>query len=281
MLFCFAACGSEPAVPEEPNRLGTIAKDKLIMAVSPDFIPMEFVDTAKEGDEAFAGFDMDLARYLAEGLELELVIKPMSLEACQEAVASGESDIAISGFAWTENRARNYLLSDPYYAGDQETGQSVICLKENGGAWSQASDLAGAAVGVVTGSLQEDLAKAQLPQDAVIQGFESIEAALAELRAGKLSGVCVPHGTGAALVQSSGDLAFSGFDFDVSGQLDGNVILLGRKAEELQAAINGLLAKAYEEDLYSGWYAKAKELAASGTAAEQSYDEKGKIIKSK
>ncbi len=61
-------------------------KTELTVALSPDFAPMEFVDTSKSGQDQYVGFDVSLAKYIAEEMGLELAIKPMSFDACQAAV---------------------------------------------------------------------------------------------------------------------------------------------------------------------------------------------------
>ena len=40
--------------------------DEFVVAMSPDFAPMEFVDLAKEGDDKYVGFDVILAKYIAK-----------------------------------------------------------------------------------------------------------------------------------------------------------------------------------------------------------------------
>ena len=276
MVLGLAACGAQ----EEPDdgSIKTVDKGKLTVSMSPDFIPMVFVDSSKSGMEQFAGFDVELAKYLAEGLELELVINPMDLSSAQEAVDAKTADLSISGYGWTEGRFQNFLLSDPYYAGDGETAQSIICLAEKEGSLKEADSFAGLKIGVQSGSLQETLAKTQLPESAEIQGFDSIAAAVEALKGGSLDGVCVPHGTGVAMMLKDDALAFTGFDFDVSEQVQGNIILLNKKSDRLLEAVNQLLAAAYEQDLYSQWYEAARELALSDSAKEQSYDAKGKAV---
>ena len=103
------------------------------MATSPDFAPMEFVDLSKSGQDKYVGFDVSLAKFIAEEMGMELEIMPMSFDACQAAVSTGKVDMSISGFSYTPERAENYNLSDYYYAGENETEQTVIALKENAG----------------------------------------------------------------------------------------------------------------------------------------------------
>ncbi len=71
--------------------------DVLTVALSPDFSPMEFVDTSKSGQEQFVGFDITLANHIAQELGKTLEIKPMSFDACQTAVQMGTVDMSISG----------------------------------------------------------------------------------------------------------------------------------------------------------------------------------------
>ena len=101
-------------------------KTTLTVALSPDFAPMEFVDTSKSGQDQYVGFDVTLAKYLAQEMGLELEIKAMSFDACQTAVQVGSVDMSISGFSKTDERAENFLLSDFYQAGDNETQQVII-----------------------------------------------------------------------------------------------------------------------------------------------------------
>ena len=76
-------------------------KPVLKVAMSPDFSPMEFVDPTKTGQDKFVGFDVSLAKYIADELGMTLEIMPMDFDACQAAVASGKVDMSISGYSWT------------------------------------------------------------------------------------------------------------------------------------------------------------------------------------
>ncbi len=58
---------------------------KLKVATSPDFAPMAFVDTSKQGQEQYVGFDIMLANYIADEMGKELEIMPMSFDACARA----------------------------------------------------------------------------------------------------------------------------------------------------------------------------------------------------
>ena len=116
---------SAPASPS--NALEQIKADGVLsVARSPDFAPMEFVDSSKSGQEQYVGFDVTLAKYIADYIGVELNVEPMSFDACQTAVYTASVPMSISGYSWTEERAENYELSDYYYAGDNETEQVIL-----------------------------------------------------------------------------------------------------------------------------------------------------------
>ena len=116
---------SAPASPS--NALEQIKADGVLsVALSPDFAPMEFVDSSKSGQEQYVGFDVTLAKYIADYIGVELNVEPMSFDACQTAVYTASVPMSISGYSWTEERAENYELSDYYYAGNNETEQVIL-----------------------------------------------------------------------------------------------------------------------------------------------------------
>ena len=254
-------------------------KTTLTVAISPDFAPMEFVDTSKTGQDQFVGFDITLANYIAQELGLTLEIKPMSFDACQTAVQLGSVDMSISGFSWTAEREENFLLSDYYIAGDNETQQSVITVKAKENTCKTQADFSGWKVGAQASSLQEQLVKDELiPAGAELVVYKSIDDAVLALQTGKIDALAVAHGNGEAIIANNPDLAFTGFDFDVDPKYENNVILLNKSNTEMLEKVNQVLAKAMAAGVYDGWYEDAKALAGIPTAADVSYDDDGKPV---
>ena len=250
-------------------------KETLKVAISPDFAPMEFVDPTKTGQDQYVGFDVFLAKYLAEELGMELEIMPMDFGACQAAVAMGTVDMSISGFSWTEERAENYNLADYYYAGDNETEQQLITPAENAGKFTDPASVDGLKVGAQAASLQEGLCKEQLP-NAELVVFTDINTGVLQLKKGDFDVMAVATGNADAIIASNPDVALAGFNFEVSEEESNNLILLKKGNDELTQKVNELLAKAYAAGYYGEWYAAAEELA--GIGVEISYDENGNPI---
>ena len=272
------ATPAEEAAPAEEAPAWKLLDDtKLQVALSPDFAPMEFVDTSKEGQDQFVGFDVTLAKFIADELGVALEIKPMSFDACQTAVQMGAVDMSISGFSWTEERAANFCLSDYYYAGDNETEQTIIVSAEKAGTFAAAEDFQGLKIGAQGASLQESLCNEQLAGIATVELFKDINDAVLALKTGKIDGIAVATGNGEAIIANNAEVGMSGFDFEVDESAENNVIMLNKNAEALTAKVNEILAKAYEAGYYGTWYEEAKALSGIDTAADISYDEAGNV----
>lgn len=265
MLFAFAGCNGSK-------------KETLKVATSPDFAPMEFVDSSKKGQDSYVGFDITLAKYIADAMGKEIEIVPMSFDACKVAVEVGTVDMAISGFSWTEDRAKNYNMSDYYYAGDNETEQTIVTTKENEGKFTSAADFSGKKVATQTGSLQLDLCKEQLPADCEIVEIGDLNTAFLQLKNGDFDAIAVAVGQAKVFISNNEDsVALAGFDFEVDPKSVGNVVLMQKGADELTAKVNEILAKAYSEGLYEQWYNEALALSGVETAQEISYDDNGSV----
>ena len=262
------AAGDDAAVTEPANALEKIKADGVLtVALSPDFSPMEFVDSSKTGQEQYVGFDITLAKYIAENLGVELVIEPMGFDASQTAVYTGSVPMSISGYSWTEDRAENYELSDYYYAGENETRQALLIKKENADKYTSPEDLAGQDVGAQNASLQMQLVTEQLT-DANPISIGDITVGVMELKSGNIEALAVAYGNAEMIVDANPDLAICTWEFDVKAEYSANVIMMQKGETELLDAVNAILAQAKEANLYDGWYKDAVELGKSENAQE-------------
>ena len=262
------AAGEDAAVTEPANALEKIKADGVLtVALSPDFSPMEFVDSSKTGQEQYVGFDITLAKYIAENLGVELVIEPMGFDASQTAVYTGSVPMSISGYSWTEERAQNYELSDYYYAGENETRQALLIKKENADKYASPEDLAGQDVGAQNASLQMQLVTEQLAGANPV-AIGDITVGVMELKSGNIEALAVAYGNAEMIVDANPDLVICTWEFDVKAEYSANVIMMQKGETELLEAVNAILAQAKEANLYDGWYKDAVELGKSENAQE-------------
>lgn len=265
--------GQQAEEPKTPaNALEQIKADGVLtVALSPDFTPMEFVDSSKEGQEQYVGFDVSLANFIAQELGVSLEIQAMNFDACQTAVYTGSVPMAISGFSWTEERAENYEMSDYYYAGENETEQVLLIRKDDAETYTKAEDFAGKDVGAQISSLQMQLVQDQLA-DANPITIGTIDTGVLELKSGNIEALAVATGNGEMICQNNPDLMVCAWKFDVKAEYEANVIIMQKGETELLEAVNAALAKAYEAGYYGEWYEAAVELGKSAAATEVTID---------
>ncbi len=297
MLFALCACGAAetpaakptaapaadapaseaPAETEAPAESQGIldqikAAGVLYVTLSPDFAPMEFVDSSKDGQEQYVGFDVTLAKYIAEDIGVDLVIEPMSFDACQTAVYTGSVPMSISGYSWTEERGENYENSDYYYAGDNETEQVILIKKTDADKYTSAEDFSGVDVGAQNASLQMNLLTSQLP-DANSITIGDLGVGVLELQNGSIEALAVAKGNAEMILDSNPDLMICPWEFEVAAEYEANVILITKGETALLNVVNEALAKAYADGLYGTWYEDAVALAKSENAAEVSVED--------
>lgn len=244
----------------------------LRVAMSPDFAPMEFVDPTKTGQAQFVGFDVSLAKYLAEGLDMNLEIVPMGFEACLDAVENGDVHMAISGFSWLHQREEQFNLSITYHAGDNSANQVLLTREENAASFSGPDAFSGVMVGAQSASLQEWLVRQQLP-DAFLLTYTDLDKGLQLLRDNTIQAMAVAEGNANAILASNSGFAKAAYRFELSQELTDNLILLPKGADELTNAVNDLLRQAESAGYYPQWYAQA--LAQAGI--ELHYDDRGQV----
>ena len=278
-VLSLVACGSKTdtktddksggsTVTEPANALEKIKADGVLtVALSPDFSPMEFVDSSKTDQDQYVGFDVTLAKYIADGLGVKLQIEAMGFDASQTAVYTGSVPMSISGYSWTEERAKNYELSDYYYAGENETRQALLIKKENADKYTTPESLSGKDVGAQNASLQMQLVTEQLSGANPIS-IGDITVGVMELKSGNIEALAVAYGNAEMIADANPDLAICTWEFDVKAEYSANVIMMQKGETELLNAVNTLLAQAKEANLYDGWYKDAVELGKSENAKE-------------
>jgi len=151
------------AVPPTP-----VPTMKITVATDATWPPFEYVDeTTKE----FVGFDIDLMKAIAAAAGFEVEFVNVAWDPLLAGMASGEYDAAISAMTITEERAKQWDFSDPYYVAGQ-----LIATRIDDDSIKAAADLAGKVAGAqlgTTGAMEiENMAGVTLrTYDDVAQAF--------------------------------------------------------------------------------------------------------------
>lgn len=264
-------CGCERPEPFQLSDPQRVSDGVLRISTSPDFAPMVFVDPTRSGQDQFVGFDITLAKFIADELNMELEIMPMDFNSCMMAVYAGTVDMSISGYAWSAEREEKYNLSQNYRAGNSADSQVLICLKDHAEQFSVAEGLTGALIGAQNASLQQILVSEQLP-DSELDLFTDLDLAVRMLLSGDFDCIAVSEGNAEAIIAAHGEIVRSGFVFALDERHMGNVILLRKGNDELTDRVNQILDKASE--YYDQWYAEAKSTA----GIQVTYDADGNVV---
>ena len=86
---------------------GIKKKGKLIMGTSADYPPNEF-HIMVDGKDTIVGFDIEIGKYIADKLGVELEIKDMEFNNLLGGLSTGMLDIVIAGMADEPDREANF-----------------------------------------------------------------------------------------------------------------------------------------------------------------------------
>ena len=196
------------------------------------------------------GYDVMMAKKIADELGYELQIVKLDWDSLVPAVQSGQVDCVIAGQSITKERQQMVDFTDTYYYA------SIITLVKNDGDYKDAAsveDLKGATVTSQQNTIWYDSCLPQIPDADILPAQESAPAMLVALESGKCDAVVTDMPTGKAACVAYPDfklLDFSGTDgaFEVSDE-DINIgISVQRGNDELKDAINGVLKDMTEDD---------------------------------
>lgn len=287
-LFVLCACGtaaSSPAAgpvsdaaPTEASAASNGVLDEikasgeLHITLSPDFAPMEFIDSSKDGQEQYVGLDVFLAKYIADYIGVKLVIEPMSFDACQTAVYTGSVPMSVSGYVWTEERAESYEISDYYYDGDNKIEPVILIRTADAEKYTSSEDFNGVDIGAQNASLQMQLVTSQLP-DANPVAVGDVGTGVLELQNGSIEALAVAKGNAEIIMDANPDLVLCPWEFTITEETEAFVILITKGETALLNVVNDALAKAYSEGMYGAWHDEAVALAKSENAAEVSVED--------
>jgi polar amino acid transport system substrate-binding protein len=260
MLSC-TACGSSSS--QSKDRLEQIKEKGYIeMCTEPYFAPFEYIDPSKTGDDQYQGMDIEVAKYIADKLGVELKITALDFTAVLTGVTDGKYDMAISAIAYSPARAEAMALSNVYYSNG--TGYGFIVRTEDLDKYNSIESLADAVVITQSGSVQEGLYNQYIngacKEFKLVANMTDGYLAVAEGKAD----VCICSTASAGLyAEANGGMAIPDFRFEVDPNMDGECVAMPLEGtESLVAFVNECLAELNENGQIEQWYEEAEAAAA-------------------
>ena len=196
------------------------------------------------------GYDVMMAKYLAEQMGMELEIVRLDWDSLVPAVQSGTVDCVIAGQSITAKRLQQVDFTTPYYYA------SIVGLVKADGPYAEAagiSDLAGATCTSQQATVWYDTCLPQIEDADILPAMESAPAMLVALESGRCDLVVTDMPTAMAACVAYPDMKLLDFtgtddDFAVSEEEINIGISVQKGNETLLNALNEALATLTTDD---------------------------------
>lgn len=216
----FVGCGSKSTGM-------TVEDGKLHMGTNAYFPPYEYYE-----NDVVVGIDAEIAKAVADKLNLELVIDDMEFDSIISAVQSGKVDMGLAGMTVTEERLQNVNFSSTYAQGVQ-----VVIVKE-GSDIATLDDVAGKKIGVQLATTGDIYASDDFGEENVEKFNKGNDAVLALLN-DKIDCVIIDNEPAKAYVAANAGLVI----LDTEYVVEDYAAAINKNNAELLDAINGALAE--------------------------------------
>ena len=271
-MSLFAGC-----TPVESNGAGenkfnltTVREGYLTVATSPDYAPFEFYSLDENGKPTLAGFDMELAQYIAEYLGLTLEIVPMDFDGTITELGNKKCDLSMAGYSPDPDRLIYMDFTNVYYTSEQSlvttTDKKDIITS------TEAANDPSIKIGVQIGSIQADLAKELTPNADIVE-LSKVTDIVMELSTGKLDAAFIETPVVEAYSNTYSNLTIACV---VPQEDNGSVIGVFKGNEDLLKYVNEAIGKCISDGTFAKYVAKAIDLAA-GEKHEGLLDNEGNV----
>ena len=196
------------------------------------------------------GYDVMMAKYIAEKLGMELEIVKSDWDSLVPAVQAGTVDCVIAGQSITSNRLQSVDFTTPYYYA------SIVTLVKKDSKYANAagvSDLAGATCTSQLNTIWYDTCLPQIENANILAAQDSAPAMLVALKSGACDLVVTDMPTAMAACAANDDFVLLDFtDSDDNFEVSDEEINIGISVQKgntaLTEKINGVLAGLTTDD---------------------------------
>ena len=236
------------------SAVSAVAEGTLRVGMECNYAPYNWTQTEPgeftvpiEGGMGYAdGYDVQIARLIAQGLDKELVIVKTEWDGLPMGVQSGMIDAIIAGTSPTEERKATMDFSDHYY-----NCELVVVVKKDS-PYANATKLADLSGAVITGQQNTFHYSVidQIPGVIVGTAMETFPAMTIATRAGAIDGYVAERPGAEADCMANPDLTYIQFEEGqgFAASADDTAIAVGlQKGSPLLDAINQILAGIDEE----------------------------------
>ncbi len=256
-------CGGNKDQEQPPQQAGddskqqvTVEEGKLRVAMECGYAPFNWTQTDDangavpiDGDNSYAnGYDVQIAKKIAESMGLELVVVKTGWDALPPAVQSGTVDLIVAGMSPTTERAEVIDFSHNYYASD------LVMVVRSDSEYANATSIADFAGAEITAQLNtfHYTVIDQIEGVNKLTAMDDFPAMRVALQSGIIDGYVSERPEGLSAQAADSDFTFVSFDegngFDY--RPDDAALAAGMKKgnEALAEAVNKAIDNISEDD---------------------------------
>jgi putative lysine transport system substrate-binding protein len=252
------ACSSQPKsdVPASSETPAPSGKDTFVIGLEAGYAPFNWTQmddsnggvAMQDSAEYAGGYDVEIAKRIAEGLGKELVIVKTEWDGLLPALTSGMIDAIIAGMSPTAERAESIDFTDNYYKSD------LVMVVKKGGAYENASsikDFKGAKITAQLNTFHYSVIDQieGVKKETAMDNFPAMRVAL---ETGIIDGYVSERPEAVSASSANHNFAFVEFEDGFETSDDDTAIAVGlQKGSELVEKINEVLSGISEEERQS------------------------------
>lgn len=158
MALSLVACGGNNAADNNndanDNEPAGDAQTELVVGVSADYAPFEFMYPDENGEMVYGGIDISVAQYVADELGLTLKVENMGFDYLLTSLDKGDFDMVLSAMEAAPDRLANADFSDPYYT---DVPPAILVKADKADQYKTLADFNGKSIGAQTATTKLDM----------------------------------------------------------------------------------------------------------------------------
>lgn len=255
MAIGMFGCGSDSDKNEQDGQAEAENSGQLRIGMECGYAPFNWTQqddsngaVAIEGGGGYAnGYDVQIAKKVAEGLGKELVIVKTEWDGLVPAVQSGVIDGIIAGMSPTAERLEQIDFSDNYYVSD------LVIVVRSDSDYANATSIQDFSGAKIVGQLNtfHDTVIDQIDGVSHEQAMDNFPAMRVALESGIIDGYVSERPEGISASAANPNFTFVGFDLENGFEynVDDAAIAMGvKKGSDLTAQVNEILAGISQEE---------------------------------
>ena len=259
MALGLAACGNTNSGNDNANTGDDSqpeAKTTLVVGVSADYAPFEFMYPDASGNMVYGGIDISVAQYVADEMGLTMQVENMSFDNLLASLDKGDFDIVLSAMEATPERLENADFSDPYYT---DVPPAILVKADAADSYKTLADFNGKSVGAQTATTKLDLVNDI--EGATPVPLSSVLDLVNELVYDKVDAILVDGGVAQQYADANPDLVIAEASSELGEAAPYCIAVAKGDPKGLLDGINAAIAKMTAENKVETFIADADALA--------------------